>query len=48
MHLWVTRPIEDAAGLRAQLIAQGHEVTPLQRTIIAIQACVPILARATS
>lgn len=27
MHLWVTRPIEDAAGLRAQLIAQGHEVT---------------------
>lgn len=33
MHLWVTRPIEDAAGLRAQLIAQGHEVTlePLLR-----------------
>lgn len=27
MHLWVTRPIEDAAALRAQLIAQGHEVT---------------------
>ncbi len=23
--------------------AQGHEVTPLQRTIIAIQACVPVL-----
>lgn len=27
MHLWVTRPMEDAAGLRAQLIAQGHEVS---------------------
>ena len=27
MHLWVTRPMADAAGLRAQLIAQGHEVT---------------------
>jgi uroporphyrinogen-III synthase len=27
MHLWVTRPMEDAAALRAQLIAQGHEVT---------------------
>ena len=33
MHLWVTRPIEDAGALRAQLIAQGHEVTlePLLR-----------------
>lgn len=27
MHLWVTRPIEDAGRLRAQLIAQGHEVS---------------------
>jgi len=27
MHIWVTRPIKDAAPLRAQLIAQGHEVT---------------------
>jgi uroporphyrinogen-III synthase len=27
MHLWVTRPIEDAGQLRARLIAQGHEVT---------------------
>lgn len=33
MRLWVTRPIEDAGQLRAQLIAQGHEVTlePLLR-----------------
>ena len=33
MHIWVTRPIKDAATLRAQLIAQGHEVTvePLLR-----------------
>jgi len=23
--------------------AQGHEVTPLQRTVIAVQACVPVL-----
>lgn len=27
MHLWVTRPMEDAGALRAQLIAQGHEVS---------------------
>lgn len=27
MHIWVTRPIEDTASLRAHLIAQGHEVT---------------------
>jgi uroporphyrinogen-III synthase len=26
MHLWVTRPIEDAVALRAQLVARGHEV----------------------
>ena len=33
MHIWVTRPYEDARRLRAQLIAQGHEVTlgPLLR-----------------
>lgn len=33
MHIWVTRPFEDAGRLRAQLIAQGHEVTlePLLR-----------------
>ena len=30
----------DAKGIVG---AQGHEVTPLQRTVIAIQACVPIL-----
>ncbi len=35
MHLWVTRPMEDAAGLRAQLIAQGHEVTT--EALLAIQ-----------
>lgn len=27
MHIWVTRPIDDARKLRAHLIAQGHEVT---------------------
>lgn len=27
MHLWVTRPMEDAGRLRAHLIAQGHEVS---------------------
>lgn len=26
MRIWVTRPFEDAGGLRAQLIAQGHDV----------------------
>ena len=26
MRIWVTRPFEDAGQLRAQLIAQGHEV----------------------
>jgi uroporphyrinogen-III synthase len=33
MHLWVTRPVEDAVTLRAQLIARGHEVStePLLR-----------------
>jgi len=33
MHIWVTRPVKDAATLRAQLIAQGHEVSvePLLR-----------------
>ncbi|MBU2532804.1 MAG: uroporphyrinogen-III synthase [Alphaproteobacteria bacterium] len=33
MHLWLTRPIEDAGRLRAQLVGQGHEVTmePLLR-----------------
>jgi len=33
MHLWVTRPIEDAGQLRAQLIARGHQVSlePLLR-----------------
>jgi MtfA peptidase len=31
----------DAKGIVG---AQGHEVTPLQRTIIAIQACVPVLS----
>ncbi|MGI9476967.1 MAG: uroporphyrinogen-III synthase [Hyphomicrobiaceae bacterium] len=33
MHIWVTRPFEDAGQLRAQLIAQGHEVSlePLLR-----------------
>lgn len=31
----------DAKGIVG---AQGHQVTPLQRTIIAIQACVPILS----
>ncbi len=33
MHIWVTRPFEDAGKLRAQLIAQGHEVSlePLLR-----------------
>jgi MtfA peptidase len=30
----------DAKGI---IGAQGHEVTPLQRTVIAIQACVPVL-----
>jgi MtfA peptidase len=30
----------DAKGIVG---AQGHDVTPLQRTIIAIQACVPVL-----
>lgn len=27
MHIWVTRPFEDAVPLRAQLVAQGHEVS---------------------
>ena len=27
MHIWVTRPFEDAGQLRAQLIVQGHEVS---------------------
>ena len=27
MHLWVTRPMEDAVVLRAKLIGLGHEVT---------------------
>ena len=48
-----TRTDEELARLRAKVVlfldakaivgARGHDVTPLQRVIIAIQACVPVL-----
>ena len=47
---------DEMAGLRDLVVlfldaksivgAQGHDVTPLQRTIIGIQACVPVLTLA--
>ena len=42
MHLWVTRPQEDASVLRARLIAQGHDVFLEPLLVIEFDADEPI------